>query len=77
MGLPRSTFYEVPATPAEEAEIVARMRAICEYVRTLRLSSRRRRAAPPRDRRQRQARAPAEARARTAAETAPALRHHY
>jgi putative transposase len=30
MGLPRSTFYDVPATPADEAEIVARMRAICD-----------------------------------------------
>ena len=30
MGLPRSTFYDKPATPADEAEIVARMRAICD-----------------------------------------------
>ena len=30
MGLPRSTFYDGPATPADEAEIVARMRAICD-----------------------------------------------
>ena len=30
MGLPRSTFYDVPAAPADEAEIVARMRAICD-----------------------------------------------
>jgi putative transposase len=30
MGLPRSTFYDVPATPADEAEIVARIRAICD-----------------------------------------------
>ena len=30
MGLPRSTFYDVPATPADEAEIVARMCAICD-----------------------------------------------
>jgi putative transposase len=30
MGLPRSTFYDMPATPADEAEIVARMRAICD-----------------------------------------------
>jgi hypothetical protein len=28
MGLPRSTFYDVPAAPADEAEIIARMRAI-------------------------------------------------
>ena len=30
MVLPRSTFYDVPATLADEAEIVARMRAICD-----------------------------------------------
>jgi putative transposase len=30
MGLPRSTFYDVPAGPADEAEIVARMCAICD-----------------------------------------------
>jgi hypothetical protein len=30
MGLPRSTFYDMPATPTDEAEIVARMRAICD-----------------------------------------------
>ena len=30
MGLPRSTFYDMPATTADEAEIVARMRAICD-----------------------------------------------
>jgi putative transposase len=30
MGLPRSTFYDRPATPADEAEIVVRMRAICD-----------------------------------------------
>jgi putative transposase len=30
MSLPRSTFYDMPATPADEAEIVARMRAICD-----------------------------------------------
>jgi putative transposase len=30
MGLPRSTFYDLPATPADQAEIVARMRTICD-----------------------------------------------
>jgi putative transposase len=30
MGLPRSTFYDLPTTPADEAEIVARLRAICD-----------------------------------------------
>ena len=30
MGLPRSTFYDVPAAPADKAEIIARMRAICD-----------------------------------------------
>jgi putative transposase len=30
MSLPRSTFYDKPATPADDAEIVARMRAICD-----------------------------------------------
>ena len=30
MGVPRSTFYDVPASPADEAEIVARMRSICD-----------------------------------------------
>ena len=30
MGLPRSTFYDAPATPLEDAEIVGRMQAICD-----------------------------------------------
>ena len=30
MSLPRSTFYDKPATPADDTEIVARMRAICD-----------------------------------------------
>jgi putative transposase len=30
MGLPRSTFYDIPATPTDEAEIVACMRSICD-----------------------------------------------
>ena len=30
MGLPRSTFYDVPATPADEAVVIGRMRAICD-----------------------------------------------
>jgi transposase InsO family protein len=30
MSLPRSTFYDKPATPTDDAEIVARMRAICD-----------------------------------------------
>ena len=30
MGLPRSTFYDVPAAQVDDAEIVARMRAICD-----------------------------------------------
>jgi len=30
MGVPRSTFYDVPGAPFEEAEIVGRMQAICD-----------------------------------------------
>jgi len=30
MGLLRSTFYDVPATPLEDAEIVGRMQAVCD-----------------------------------------------
>jgi len=34
MGLPRSTYYDIPAIPADEAEIVERIRAICEEFET-------------------------------------------
>ena len=30
MGLPRSTYYDAPVATADEAEIVARIEAICE-----------------------------------------------
>ena len=30
MGLPRSTFYDVPATPLNDTEIVGRMQTICD-----------------------------------------------
>lgn len=30
MGLPRSTYYDAPAIPVGEAEIVARIKAICD-----------------------------------------------
>jgi putative transposase len=30
MGLPRSTFYDAPAKKTDDAEIVARITAICE-----------------------------------------------
>ncbi|HEX2218251.1 MAG TPA: hypothetical protein VHG35_05565, partial [Gemmatimonadales bacterium] len=30
MGLPRSTFYDAPAAKADDAEIVARIAAICD-----------------------------------------------
>ena len=30
MRLSRSTFYDPPATPVDETELVARMRAICD-----------------------------------------------
>jgi putative transposase len=30
MGLPRSTFYDAPAAHRDDAEIIARMRAICD-----------------------------------------------
>ncbi len=30
MGLPRSTYYDAPAIPADQAEIVARIKAICD-----------------------------------------------
>ncbi len=30
MGLPRSTYYDAPEIPADEAEIVARIKAICD-----------------------------------------------
>jgi putative transposase len=34
MGLPRSTYYDAPAVTADEAEIVARIKAICEEFET-------------------------------------------
>ena len=34
MGLPRSTFYDGPMAQVDEAEIVARMRAICDEFET-------------------------------------------
>ena len=34
MGLPRSTYYDVPAIPADEAEIVACIKTICEEFET-------------------------------------------
>ena len=74
---PRSTLHDVPAAPADEAEIIARMRAICEPVRRPRLSSCRRCAAPPGGRRQRQEDLPADARARPAAEASAAVRRHH
>jgi hypothetical protein len=30
MGLARSTFYDAAATPAGDAEVIARIEAICE-----------------------------------------------
>ena len=30
MRLSRSTFYDLPATPIDETELVARMQAICD-----------------------------------------------
>jgi putative transposase len=30
MGLPRSTFYDAPAAHLDDAEIIGRMRAICD-----------------------------------------------
>ena len=30
MGLPRSTFYDAPATSIDETELVTRMQAICD-----------------------------------------------
>ena len=30
MGLARSTYYDAPATPADESEIVAHIKAICD-----------------------------------------------
>lgn len=30
MGLPRSTFYDAPAAPLDDAEVVGRMQAICD-----------------------------------------------
>jgi len=30
MGLPRSTFYDVPATPLDDTEIIGRMQTICD-----------------------------------------------
>jgi putative transposase len=34
MGLPRSTFYDAPATKVDDAQIVARMTTICEEFET-------------------------------------------
>ena len=33
MALSRSTFYDTPAAPLEDAEIVSRMQAICDESR--------------------------------------------
>ena len=30
MGLPRSTFYDVPAAHLDDAEIIGRMQTICD-----------------------------------------------
>jgi putative transposase len=30
MSLPRSTFYDVPAAPLDDTEIVGRMQTICD-----------------------------------------------
>ena len=30
MGLPRSTYYDVPSLPTDDAALVATMRAICD-----------------------------------------------
>ena len=49
MSLPRPRSSK-PATPADDTEIVARMRAICDEFGRLRLPSRRRRVVPPGDR---------------------------
>ena len=34
MGLPRSTYYDAPAIKAGEADIVARIKAICDEFET-------------------------------------------
>lgn len=34
MGLPRSTYYDAPSVGADDAEILTRMRAICDEVET-------------------------------------------
>ena len=34
MGLPRSTYYDAPAIEADEAQIVARIAAICDEFET-------------------------------------------
>ena len=34
MGLPRSTYYDAPASTADEAEILARIKAICDEFET-------------------------------------------
>ena len=34
MGLPRSTYYDVPGVPADDTEIVSRIEAVCDEFET-------------------------------------------
>ena len=34
MGLPRSTYYDVPSVPADDTEIVLRIQAVCDEFET-------------------------------------------
>ena len=76
MGLPRSTYYDAPVATADEAEIVARIEAICEEFEAYgyrRVGA----AAPPRHHRQQQEGPPSDARTRPAAQAPQALRRHH
>ena len=50
MGLPRSTYYDVPSVPADDTEIVLRIQAVCDEFRNLWLPPGRGGASTPGDR---------------------------
>ena len=77
MGLPRSTYYDAPVATADEAEIVARIEAICEEFEAYGYRRVGARAAPPRHHRQQQEGPPSDARTRPAAQAPQALRRHH
>jgi putative transposase len=75
MGLPRSTFYDAPAVPVGDVELVTKIVVICDEFKTYGYRWVRR-VAPPGFCRQRQEDPPAHARGRPATQTPPTVRHH-